>query len=143
MTREHFVCNPAVNWLTMGHMNNQDRNAEIDELLARSDFGNVMDDIEIPVTVSLGEQMSTGTYDLDFFQLQSPGIVPSKPVTLALDDARLGLDLFLDEARVALLSSELTDDQRIHVSTIITYVEGLARRFDRIRSPEFANPTTD
>ena len=52
----------------------------------------------------------------------------------------VGLSLFLEEARTALQSSEISDEQRIHVSKIVTYIEGLALRFDRIRSTEIANP---
>lgn len=124
----------------MALMDNKVTDDAVDELLAYSenysDFGDVMKDIPVQAAAhaSLGPEMSTGVYDLDFFKI--PPVL--KPANMALDDARVGLSLFLEEARTAMQTGELSDEQRIQINTIATYVEGLARRFDRIRSPEFA-----
>lgn len=79
-------------------------------------------------------------YDVGFF---SPGAekasrtCPPKPAMESLADARVGLGLFIDEAERALASTDLTVDQRVHVATILSYVEGLAKRLDVVRRPGF------
>lgn len=98
-----------------------------------------------PVTVThpvreerVGE--ATGVYDLSFFQKiqdeQNP-IERRKTGFESLDDARVGLGLFLDEAEQALASPDLTVDQRLHIATIVSYIDGLAKRFDRVKVPGF------
>ena len=76
----------------------------------------------------------TGTYDLSFFESNGS----KEPSALEhLSDARSGLVLFLEKASHALSRADLTPDQRIHVSTIASYIEGLVSRLDRIRVPGF------
>lgn len=55
----------------------------------------------------------TGVYDVGFFN------PPSSEVHLS--DARIGLDLFLNEARQALSKGGLTDAQRKHILRIAEY----------------------
>lgn len=81
----------------------------------------------------------TGSYDVSFFgaaELQNT--LPTATGHLA--DARIGLDLFITEANRALLTDELTVDQRVHVSTIVSFIEGLMARFDRVSVPGFLQP---
>lgn len=51
-----------------------------------------------------------------------------------LKDARVGLDLFLGDASVALMVGhrDLTEHQRTHLTKIVTFIEALSTRFDRI-----------
>lgn len=90
--------------------------------------------INAPVPVEREE--TTGVYDVSFFDRDQP-----KQVTplQRLEDATVGIQIFLDEATKALEdpSDELTADQRIHVSTIATFIEALGKRFDRIRTPGY------
>lgn len=99
----------------------QSKNAvSVDELIARSE------------PARAGE--STGSYDAGFFEKFD------KPMGLQrLADAKIGLALFIDEAEAALASSDLTVDQRLHTAQIVTYIEALAARFDRIREPGFVH----
>lgn len=76
---------------------------------------------------------STGVYDTGFFNIKS--------TSEHLSDARIGLDLFLNEANQALQRSDLTNDQRIHIARIVTFVQSLTDRFDTVSSPEFAART--
>jgi hypothetical protein len=86
----------------------------------------------------------TGTYDVTFFHkdaleaLEAAEQAPPEDDHLA--DARVGLCLFIEEANAALELSDLTIDQRIHVATIVSYIEGLTTRFDRIRVPGYVQP---
>jgi hypothetical protein len=97
---------------------------------------------EIPVHVEgEEEEVHTGVYDVSFFQGHSvPPVEQRKTGLEFLEDARIGMGLFLDEAEGALHTPDLTVDQRLHVATIITYIEGLAKRFDVIREPGFVRP---
>lgn len=101
----------------------------------RSPSGAAVDELlELPIDVDT--EMSTGVYDVSFLNpLRSP-----LPLT-RLEDARVGLGLFIDEAIEALKvpSDELTPDQRLHVATILSYIEGLAARFDKIRVPGYVH----
>lgn len=77
----------------------------------------------------------TGVYNVKFFEAHVKQPTPLE----RLADARIGLSLFLEEASRALESptNELTPDQRIHVATITSFIEGLSARFDRIRVPGY------
>jgi len=79
---------------------------------------------------------NTGVYDTTFFL--GTDAVPVDPLE-RLADARVGLCLFLEEAIKALETPHdvLTPDQRIHISTIVSFIEALTVRFDRIRVPNF------
>jgi hypothetical protein len=94
-------------------------------------------------------EMHTGSYDLTFFETERTqsgtkmkSVVPapvevSHPKRDMLTAATLGLNMFLDEADEALRVGDLTVDQRIHVATIVSMVEGLTARFVRVCSPDF------
>jgi len=79
------------------------------------------------------DEETTSIYDLDFFRAESPPCVARSTPQL-LEDARVGLGLFLEESQAALERTDLTVEQRVHIATIVSYVDGLATRFDRIRS---------
>lgn len=81
---------------------------------------------EIPVDVA------TGVYDVSFFRT-------AKTSLDHLEDARVGLGLFIEETQQALEKDGLTVDQRLHAATILTYIEGLAKRLDVIRTPGFTH----
>ena len=51
-----------------------------------------------------------------------------------LKDARIGLDLFLNESSVALMVGhhDLTEFQRGHLTRIVTFIEALSDRLDRV-----------
>ena len=95
------------------------------------------------VTAPIPEERDevTGVYDLRFFESHD-----RKPTNALahLEDARVGLGLFVEEATRALEvnSDELTPDQRIHVATITSYIEALMARFDRIRVPGYVQKAT-
>lgn len=78
----------------------------------------------------------TGIYDLNFFGLNRPKEAPVDAHRL-MEDARIGLNLFLEEASRALETDDLTIDQRCHVATIVSYIEALGTRFDRVRVEGF------
>jgi hypothetical protein len=88
------------------------------------------------ISVPASKEMDTGTYTTQFFMGAD-----EQPVTPLerLGDAKVGLTIFIDEASKALgaPNDELTPDQRIHVATIVSYVEALAARLDKIRVPGF------
>jgi hypothetical protein len=107
-------------------MDNADM-AAVDELLTIFEVDSPLVDPEVEVV-----EMETGAYDVSFFQ--------HRPDPTSLDhlgDARVGLGLFIDEAMRALEKDDLTVDQRVHVATILSYIEGLTNRFDVIRVPGF------
>ena len=80
---------------------------------------------------------TTGVYDMSFFQAKEA------KETLALDHlaaAKAGLSMFCTEAGQALKLDGLTVDQRIHVATILSFIEGLSKRLDIVRQPGFVHP---
>jgi hypothetical protein len=94
---------------------------------------------------------TTGVYDVSFFTRDSS--LPPPPQSeecLELEDidaglqhladASIGLALFIDEANNALKTDDLTVDQRLHVATMISYIEGLADRLNVVRTPGFHQP---
>jgi hypothetical protein len=109
--------------------------AAVDELLATA--GRLVELDRTRATVNVEVEMSTGVYDTSFFQRHRVAPSLPRPAVDHMEDARVGLGLFLDEANAALASKELTVDQRIHVATIVSYIEALANRFDRVRVPGF------
>lgn len=78
----------------------------------------------------------TGEYDVSFFR-QGLSIEPPKSGLEHLSDARVGMSLFIEEAQRALETTDLTVDQRIHVATILSFIDGLASRLDIVRRPGF------
>jgi len=89
--------------------------------------------INIDVDLDDEREEVTGVYDASFFRAKPQ----QKDAHQSLEDASIGLKLFMDEAEQALAQGGLTVDQRIHVSTILSYIEGLSKRFDLIRRPGF------
>jgi hypothetical protein len=104
---------------------------EVDSLLA------IIEAIELPVR----EEMSTGVYDLHFYEAMDVAkntvLPPAMKASDHLDDARVGMGLFIDETKRALALAELNPAQRVHIATILSYIEGLADRFDKVRKPDF------
>jgi len=101
----------------------------VDELLASTEAPK-------PISVPGMKEMPTGVYDTQFFM--GTDQLPVSPLK-RLEDARIGLDIFLEETTRALevRSDELTPDQRLHVSQILTFIEALGTRFDRVKVPNF------
>lgn len=83
--------------------------------------------------------IDTGVYDVSFFAREER----TNSSQQHLKDARVGLGLFLDEANIALQHVELTVDQRLHIATITSFIQGLADRFDRISVPGFRSTIKD
>jgi hypothetical protein len=106
-------------------MNTDSSTSAVDELLASGADEQPMRAAE-----------TTGVYDLSFFE-SVPLPPPARPAHDLLEDARVGLGLFIDESREALKSRELNIEQRVHIATIVSYIEALAERFDRVRRPDF------
>lgn len=82
------------------------------------------------------KESRTGVYDVRFLS-SSPPLPPSSVAShTALEhlvDAKIGLSLFLNEASAALmLGEELTIEQRVHIATIVSYIESLSERFDKV-----------
>lgn len=91
---------------------------------------------------SMKENETTGVYDTRFF---TPGdliiqdeISASARTTQDLEDARTGLNLFIEKSWSALEHGELTVFQRFHVATILSFVEALAKRFDKVAASKHA-----
>jgi hypothetical protein len=102
----------------------------VDELLTLSEPDSPTSDPVVEVS-----EIPTLSYDVSFFQQRL------EPTSLDhLGDARVGLGLFIDEAMRALEKDNLTVDQRVHVATILSYIEGLTNRFDKVRVPGFVQP---
>lgn len=88
------------------------------------------------ITIDIEEEEReevTGIYNASFFKTHTP----AKTALQNLEDAAIGFKLFMEEAEQALSKCDLTVDQRIHVSTILSYVDGLNRRFEHVRQPGF------
>lgn len=106
---------------------------EVDDLLSQPIPGS-RPGINAPMPVR--DEMDTGVYDTTFFM--GTDALPVSPLE-RLADAKVGLTVFLEEAGRALEApnDELTPDQRVHVATIVSYIEALGTRFDVIRTPGF------
>lgn len=104
---------------------------DVDELLNTPVPGN-----RKGLTAPEAREEVTGIYNVQFFQ--GSDVKPVSPLE-HLGDARIGLDLFLEEATKALEipNDELTADQRIHVATIVSFIEALGARFDKIKVPGY------
>lgn len=92
---------------------------------------------EIPVEVDDDDwRERTQEYDARAFAFgQHPvGSRDARSTRQMLADARFGLDVFLNEASVALMvgHSDMTDEQRAHLTKIVTFIEALGDRFDRV-----------
>ena len=106
-------------------------NVAVDELLA-------VTELYTSEAREAQDEMNTGVYDVSFFHRHDvPPVEVRKTGLENLEDARVGLGLFIDEADAALNTGDLTVDQRLHVATILSYIEGLAKRLDHIRTPGF------
>lgn len=103
----------------------------IDELLERS-----ARIVEAPLEIDCEWEEVTREYDTRAFTAGQPPSSPADPRTTVelLKDARIGLDLFLNESSVALLTgrSDLTEHQRMHLEKIVTFIQALGDRFDRV-----------
>ena len=87
------------------------------------------------VAADFDDDEPTGSYDVGFFRAEQPAVPADTTVRTSLEhlkDARVGLGLFLEEADMALRRGDLTVDQRIHVATIVSYIEGLNTRLGRV-----------
>lgn len=102
---------------------------QVDDLLAST--ANL---VETPFDVDDNWGEVTREYDLKAF-LFPPEIPNDERSTLEiLRDARVGLDLFLNDASVALVTghADLTEHQRLHLEKIVTFIEALSGRLDRV-----------
>ena len=103
----------------------------VDELLASTE--NLT---ERPFDVDDGWDWEDRTreYDTRAFLPHPVGTADSRTTGQMLKDARVGLDLFLNEASVALMVGhrDLTDFQRAHLTKIVTFIEALSGRLDRV-----------
>lgn len=79
-------------------------------------------------------QLSTDTYDSRFFAIRNGRAVTADE---CMEEASLGLAHFIKEAEAALKTNQLTVDQRLHVAMLVSYVDGLATRFDKVREPGY------
>lgn len=96
-----------------------------------------------PVVSAVGDDEPTNTYDMRFFDGGNPGdklaevppVNRRKTTEMHLEDARVGLDLFLGEMTHVLVhgKADLTDHQRVHLERITEFVQALSERFDRVR----------
>lgn len=92
---------------------------------------------EIPVEVDDDDwRERTLEYDARAFGGDPRGIGTrdARTTQQMLADARFGLDVFLNEASVALMVGhrDMSDFQRGHLTRIVTFIEALGDRFDRI-----------
>lgn len=103
--------------------------AQVDELLAST--ANL---VERPFDVDEGWEEVTREYDLRAFEPRPVGVADSRSTVQMLKDARVGLDLFLNEASVALIvgHADLTEFQRGHLARIVTYIQALSDRLDKV-----------
>lgn len=103
--------------------------AAVDELLAST--ANLT---ERPFDVDEGWEEVTREYDVHAFEPRPVGTADRRSTVQMLKDAKVGLDLFLNEASVALIvgHADLTDFQRAHITRIVTYIEALTDRLDRV-----------
>lgn len=104
----------------------------IDDLLERSRHL-----VEAPFNVDCEWEEVTREYDTRAFSQElAPNSSPAdgRSTHEMLKDARIGLDLFLNESTVALLTgrADLTEHQRMHLEKIVTFMQALGDRFDRI-----------
>jgi hypothetical protein len=76
---------------------------------------------------------NTAVYDARAF-VPAPSDADRRSTVQTLKDARVGLDLFIGEASVALTAGhrDLTELQRVHLTKIVTFIEALSDRFDRV-----------
>lgn len=76
----------------------------------------------------------TREYDLKAFEPRPIGTADRRSTVQMLKDGKVGLDLFLNETSVALIvgHADLTDFQRAHITKILTFVEALSARLDRV-----------
>ena len=102
---------------------------QVDDLLASS--ANL---VETPFDVDENWGEVTREYDLKAFIF--PPEIPSdaRSTHEILKDAKVGLDLFLNESCVALMTgqADLTEHQRVHLAKIVTFIEALSGRLDRV-----------
>ena len=95
--------------------------------------------IERPFDVDDGWHEVTREYDTrTLFGLRVEVPDDQRTTLQSLKDAQVGLDLFLSEASVALITGHryLTSDQRTHLSKILTFIEALSSRLDRVMKQE-------
>lgn len=102
---------------------------QVDDLLAST--SNL---VETPFDVDDDWGEVTREYDVRAFEPKAASTADARSTVQMLKDARVGLDLFLNEASVALLvgHSDLTEFQRGHLTRIVTFIEALTERLDRV-----------
>lgn len=102
---------------------------QVDDLLASS--ANL---VETPFDVDDNWGEVTREYDLKAFLFPPEIPVDARTTHETLKDARTGLDLFLNESCVALATghADLTEHQRVHLAKIVTFIEALSSRFDKV-----------
>lgn len=100
----------------------------IDELLASTEYL-----VERPFERDDEWQERTREYDVRTFFAPAPDADRRSTVQM-LKDARVGLDLFLGDASVALMVGhrDLTEHQRVHLTKIVTFIDALASRLDQV-----------
>lgn len=103
--------------------------AQVDELLAST--ANL---VEKPFDVDDDWGEVTREYDLRAFEPKPVSTADSRSTVQMLKDGRVGLDLFLNEASVALIvgHQDLTEFQRGHLTRIVTYIQALTDRLDKV-----------
>lgn len=76
----------------------------------------------------------TREYDARVLSNRPSHVTRHAPTRQVLKDARVGLDLFLGEAAAALMvgHQDMTEQQRLHLTKIMTFIEALGERFDRV-----------
>ena len=90
---------------------------------------------EIDVTLASPESQALKAYDDEFFDRYKSDPPPvEKSAAEHMADASIGLALFAEETMHALRKVDLTVEQRLHAATILSYIEALSERFDRVRT---------
>ena len=102
---------------------------QVDDLLAST--ANL---VEKPFDVDDDWEEITREYDVRAFEPKAPPAPDPRSTVQMLKDARVGLDLFLNDASVALMvgHADLTEFQRGHLTKILTFIEALTGRLDRV-----------
>lgn len=110
---------------------------EVDDLLATAANLTERPFPEVPITIDPEDwEERTREYDARILNAQSQpvGTRDKRTTEQMLTDARFGLDIFLNEASIALMVGhpDLTEFQRAHLTRIVTFIEALGDRFDRV-----------
>lgn len=103
--------------------------------------GNDMDELLAVVeslrAAPMRDRETTGVYDTSFFESIKKVPQPTRSAFDHLEDARVGMALFIEESQEALKSRDLSVEQRVHIATIVSYIDRLAARFDQVRRAGF------